>query len=207
MGQRSTREPLPTAIGEDGGVRRSVLAGVVLANVSALVLVLWWTGHRTDRPGTAERIGADRTWDGLDPQARCSAAMTRVTQPDPWPTVCRWREPTDTLQGQSFPPPKGDPPFDDPHIEIYVDRSQTPDELAHAIAHEMGHMRHTREPTFVPAWLAARGLPADTPSTVWTEDYAEVFAALFSPPSDLWRAPTSRPTADTLGALRAQFFA
>lgn len=186
------------------------MVGVVAANLAAAVLLIVWQGHRTDRParGTpaASARPADTAWNGLDPQARCDMAVALVTQPDPWPTICRWREATDGLQGQSFPPPKGAPPYDDPHIEIYVDRGQSRDELAHAIAHELGHMRHTREATFAPLWLAARSLPPDTSSPVWTEDYAEVFAALFAPPTDRWAAPTPRPSREALDSLRAQFF-
>lgn len=142
----------------------------------------------------------------LDAQGRCESAATLLTTSERWPMTCRWRAPSDALQGQAFPPPKGDPPFDDPHIELYVDPAQSREQLAHAIAHELGHMHLTREPAFVPEWLAARDLPPDTPSPVWTEDYAEVFAALFSPPSDRWRAPTPRPSPDALADLRARFF-
>jgi hypothetical protein len=121
--------------------------------------------------------------------------------------TCRWRQPADVLQGRAFPPPAGEPPFDVPRLEIYVEPSQSEEELAHVIAHELGHMHHTRDPQFVPAWLRARGLPPDTPDEVWTEDYAEVFAALFSPPSGKWRAPTPRPSPQALSGLRDQFFA
>jgi hypothetical protein len=176
---------------------------VVVANAVA-VLGLW--NLRAPHRSPARPAVADDAWSRLDPQARCDSAVVLVTHPDRWPTVCRWRTPADALQGQAFPPPKGAPPFDDPHIEIYVAVSQTREELAHAMAHELGHMHHTREPTFVPAWLAARNLPADAPSQVWTEDYAEVFAALFSPPSDAWRAPTPRPGPEALAALKGQFF-
>ncbi len=86
--------------------------------------------------------------------------------------------------------------------------TQTREQLANAIAHELGHMHHTREPApaRVAEWLAARSLPPTTPDEVWTEDYAEVFAALFSPPSDAWRAPTPRPSAEELASLKARFF-
>jgi hypothetical protein len=181
-----------------------LLAGATV--VLGLVLLHAWHDRSAALPAAVRPAAAQPAWSVLDPQARCGTALALVTQDDPWPTFCRWRQPSDALQGASFPPPKGDPPYDSPHIEIYVDPAQTREELAHAIAHEMGHMRHTREPTFVPAYLAARGLPADTPSAVWTEDYAEVFAALFSPPSDKWRAPTPRPDAQALSGLKAQFF-
>ena len=78
--------------------------------------------------------------------------------------------------------------------------------MASAIAHELGHMHHTREPTFVREWLAARNLPAETPAEVWTEDYAEVFAALFGPRQERWRAPTPRPSPEALAVLKARFF-
>jgi hypothetical protein len=175
---------------------------VVLVNVVA-GLVVW----SLTRPG--ERSSARAAPDpfaALDAQARCDSAVALVTAPDRWPMECRWRTASDALQGQSFPPPPGPPPFDDPHVEIYVAPTQSRDELAHTIAHELGHMHMTREPTFVPAWLAARNLAPDTAVTVWSEDYAEVFAALFSPPSDRWRAATPRPTPEVLAALKAQFF-
>jgi len=172
------------------------------------VLARAWDDRATGRSAVALRPadGAISAWSGLDPQERCLSAAVLVAQANPWPTACRWREPTDGLQGAAFPPPKGEPPFDSPHIEIYVEASQTREEVAHAIAHEMGHMRHTREPAFVPDYLAARSLPPDTPSAVWTEDYAETFAALFSPPVAQWRAPTARPAAEALASLRARFF-
>ena len=63
---------------------------------------------------------------------------------------------------------------------MYVDPAQTRNELAHAIAHEFGHMHHTREPTFVPQWLAARGLPPDTPVETLEEIIASRNAAAAS---------------------------
>lgn len=192
--------------------RRSVVAiGVGAALVAAIGLSgglsgAFRSGPRADSAPLAPTTSVDPTWTALDAQGRCESAVTLVTHPDRWRMVCRWRTASDVLQGQSFPPPKGPPPFDDPHVEMYVDPAQTRNELAHAIAHEFGHMHHTREPTFVPQWLAARGLPPDTPSEVWVEDYAEVFAALFSPPSDRWRATTPRPTPEALAALKTQFF-
>lgn len=176
---------------------------LALATVGAAVLL--WSGS-TDEPDAAPP-GPVAAWARLDAQARCDDALQLVTHRDRWPTHCRWRQPGERLQGQSFPPPVGPPPFDDPRVEIYVDPGQTRDDLARAIAHELGHMHHTREPSF-PAreWLAARGLPETTPGEVWTEDYAEVFAALFGPPGDTWRAPTPRPTPEALAALEARFF-
>lgn len=182
---------------------------IVVAAGLAVALGAVLASERRGGPSPAPAVAttaADPAWTGLDAQGRCDSAVALVTHPDRWPMRCRWRTASDALQGQSFPPPKGPPPFDDPHVEMYVDPAQTRDELAHAIAHEFGHMHHTREPTFGPEWLAARNLPPDTPPDVWIEDYAEVFAALFSPPSDRWRAPTSRPSADELVALKAQFF-
>ena len=80
-----------------------------------------------------------------------------------------------------------------------------PVEIARAIAHEMGHMRHTREPDFGAEWLGARHLAGTTDWQTWVEDYAEVFAALYGPKSD-WRAPTPRPSPTELDALRSRFF-
>jgi hypothetical protein len=186
-------------------VRRLAVALVVVADLAAIGAVVSWHASRTaSRP--ARRAPVLSAWDRLDPQTRCQEALALVTQPDPWPTSCTWRDPGGALQGQSFPPPKGPPPWDDPRIEVYVAPEQTRAEVAHAIAHELGHMRHTREPTFAPEWLAARGLAPETPWQVWTEDYAEVFAALFSPPVDAWRAPTPRPGPDALAVLKARFF-
>jgi len=193
-------------------VRRLAVALVVAADLAAVGGIVAWNGTRTAgsvtppptaRPAPTAAVSA---WDALDVQARCDGAVALVSRPNPWPMRCRWRVPGDFNQGSSFPPPAGDPPFDQPRIEIYVDPAQTRDVLARVIAHEMGHMRHTRAPTFVPEWLAARGLAPDTPWPVWTEDYAEVFAALFAPPGDRWRAPTPRPGPEALAGLRARFF-
>jgi hypothetical protein len=172
---------------------------------AAATAVLLWNG-RADDPAPAPP-GREAAWAGLDAQARCDEALPLVTHGDRWPTHCRWRRPDERLQGQAFPPPVGPPPYDSPRVEIYVDPAQSRDDLARSIAHELGHMHHTREPSFPAAdWLGARGLPPATPAEVWTEDYAEVFAALFAPASDAWRAPTPRPTPEALAELRTRFF-
>ncbi|MGH9225983.1 MAG: hypothetical protein ACRD2W_19835 [Acidimicrobiales bacterium] len=179
-----------------------------LAGVGVILLGLAVTQIRENRTGAARDV--DPGASSLDPsgaEARCADAIPLVKADVHWPVRCRWRRATDDLQGQAYPPPKGLPPYDDPRVEIYVDPAQDRASLAHAIAHELGHMHHTRDPQFVPEWLAARGLPADTRDEVWTEDYAEVFAAIFSPPADRWRAPTVAPDAAALAALRARFFA
>lgn len=68
-------------------------------------------------------------------------------------------------------------------------------------------MHHTRDANDLDEdWLRARGLAPDTSSSAWTEDYAEVFAALFGPDFDDWRAPTSRPSPEDLEELRRRFF-
>ena len=185
-------------------VTKRLLAGIAV--LLAGVGVVLWAG-RGQAPGPPARAPEEVAWAALDPQARCHEALSLVTAPDRWPILCRWRTPGGALSGQAFPPPKGPPPYDDPHVEIYVAPDQTREQLASAIAHELGHMHHTREPTFVADWLAARNLPEGTSDEVWTEDYAEVFAALFGPPSPTWRAPTTRPTPEALAALRARFFA
>jgi hypothetical protein len=181
----------------------------VLAVVVAVVVgvTLWWVSAASEG-GHPARLGtnADQTWDGMDAQARCDHALRLVTSRARWPTRCRWREAGETLAGQSFPPPIGPPPYDEPRVEIYVAREQVPEEVANVIAHEYGHMHHTREPAFIADWLDARNLPPETRSEVWTEDYAEVFATLFSPPSPGWRAPTARPSPGALADLRARFF-
>ena len=190
-------------------VRRATLstgrfAGIVMCVGAAALLVV--SSGRTSGKAPAPPPPVDSEWAALDAQARCESAAALVTAPDSWPTLCRWRSPGEGLQGPAFPPPKGPPPYDDPHIEIYVAPTQTREQLANAIAHELGHMHHTREPAFVSDYLAARNLPADPQSEIWTEDYAEVFAALFSPPADHWRAPTPRPSAEALAALKGRFF-
>jgi hypothetical protein len=188
-------------------VKRLALVVMVGLGAAALLAARGQGASPTrSAPSAATSGTVGPAWSQLDPQARCDSAVALVMHPDRWPMQCRWRTAADLVQGQSFPPPKGPPPFDDPHVEIYVAPDQTWDQLAHTIAHEFGHMHHTREPRFVPQWLAARNLQPDTPSDVWTEDYAEVFAALFSPPSDRWRAPTPRPSPAELAALKAQFF-
>ena len=186
-------------------MRRALVVVLMLAAAGAVVAILGW-----NRPSVAPEPGPpapDPAWSHLDAQARCDDALALVTHGDRWPTQCRWRQPGERVQGQAFPPPSGPPPYDEPRIEIYVDGAQSREDLARAIAHELGHMHHTREPPFAAAaWLAARGLPGATPSEVWTEDYAEVFAALFAPPGDAWRAPTPRPTPEALAGLKARFF-
>ena len=185
-------------------MRRVVVVVLIVANAAVAALI--WSARSPD-PGPGAVPNQDPAWAGLDPQARCDEALGLVTHPARWPVRCRWRQPGERIQGQSFPPPAGPPPYDDPHVEIYVAETQTRQDLANTIAHELGHMHHTREPAFAEAdWLAARGLPPATPSEIWTEDYSEVFAALFSPPSDQWRAPTPRPTSENLAALKARFF-
>ncbi len=176
---------------------------MILVLIGAGALVVWSGRSPTGQSAVTPPLD---TWSQLDAQGRCDSASELITHPDRWPVVCRWRNPGEQLAGQAFPPPAGDPPYDDPRVEIYVSPNQSREALARAIAHELGHMHHTREPAFVPDWLAARNLPAVTPDEVWAEDYAEVFAALFGPPTGRWRAPTPRPTPQALAALRAQFF-
>ena len=186
-------------------MRRLAVVLVVLANAAVGVLI--WTGLSADRRSAPPvPRGPDQAWPALDAQARCDEALALITHGDRWPTECRWRRAGDQLEGQAFPPPVGPPPYDRPRVEVYVAGTQTREQLARAIAHEYGHMHHTREAGFVADWLAARNLPPSTPTEVWTEDYAEVFAALFSPPSDAWRAPTARPTPAALAALKSRFF-
>ncbi len=187
-------------------MRRLVVALVVLAN--GAVAFLLWNGRSSPPQPPPPAPPPDATWAALDPQSRCDEAAKLLTRRLQWPTHCRWRRPDDRLEGQAYPPPAGPPPWDDPRVEVYVAETQTPEQLAKAIAHEHGHMHHTREPApgLAAEWLAARSLPWTTPDEVWTEDYAEVFAALFSPPNDAWRAPTTRPSDEELVALKARFF-
>lgn len=193
------RNPAP------GRLSAVIAAGGAAILIAMVSLSFQDRGASSDAPSVPPTTASPLA--GLDPQARCERAAGLVTARRRWPMVCTWRAPGGQLQGQAFPPPAGDPPYDNPHIEIYVDPAQSVDDLARAIAHELGHMHHTRDARFVPEWLAARGLAPGTPDEIWTEDYAEVFAALFAPPSDRWRAPTTRPTPSELVTLRARFFA
>ncbi len=199
------RTPHPVRTGQAGPVRRLVVTVVVLANAAVALLI--WNGRSGDPgPATSAAGSPDAAWSRLDPEGRCQQAAELVTHPARWAIHCRWRGPGDLLQGQAYPPPAGPPPWDRPRIEIYLEESQTREEVANAIAHELGHMHHGREPAFATEWLEARALPADTPAEIWTEDYAEVFSALFSPPNDRWRAPTARPSPGALSWLRGRFF-
>jgi hypothetical protein len=187
-------------------VRKGAVALVAAANLVLVAgAVRLATAGSSSSPPPAPTVTTTQ-WDTLDAQGRCQSAAELVRRPNPWPTICSFRAAGDTLRGQSFPPPVGDPPYDHPHIEVYLRPTESREDVAHTIAHELGHMTHTREATFVPAWLQARGLPADTPPAIWTEDYAEVFATLFGPPVDGWQAPTTRPGPAELAALQAQFF-
>lgn len=194
--------------------RRTIRTGRLSAVAAALgvaILVIVSVQVRGDRatPETRPPASTQGTneLDGLGAQARCDRAAALVTAGRNWPVECRWRQSTDLLQGQAFPPPAGDPPFDRPHVEIYVAPAQSSQQLGHAIAHELGHMYHTRDYRFVPEWLAERHLPADTPWEVWSEDYAEVFSTLFGPAFDPWGAATARPGAEELARLKGRFFA
>lgn len=189
-----------------GAVRRyAPFVVIVAATVGLLLLGNQPSGDDAPAPGTVATT-VDPAWSALDAEGRCAEAVTLVTYPEHWPMVCRWREPNERLQGQAFPPPPGRPPYDNPHVQIYVAPTQTREEVARAIAHEFGHMHHTRDFRRLTEWLAARNLDAGTPTNIWTEDYAEVFAALFAPPGERWRAPTPRPTPEALADLRARFF-
>ena len=186
-----------------GTVKRAAVVLAVLAVLAALGGMV--VNDLASDDSDARPPGAG-SWAALDAQGRCDAAYDLVAHPDRWPVVCRWRTPGEALQAQSFPPPKGPAPYDDPHVEVYVEGGQGREELANAIAHELGHMHHTREFRALSEYLAARRLDPGTTDAVWTEDYAEVFAALFSPPADRWRAPTPRPSPQALADLKARFF-
>lgn len=197
--------PMPGPAARTGGRRRGTRFWAVLVFllfIDALVVgavVMSITRRATTEP-------APLAWSSLDPTARCAQAIDLISQRPQWPIVCRWRAVGETTSGESFPPPAGDPPWDRPRIEVHLDAGQGREELARVIAHEMGHMHHTREPSFVPDWLKARNLAPDTDWTLWVEDYAEIFARIFGPPSPDWRAPTVPPTAAELASLRARFF-
>ena len=188
--------------------RRFDVSRGVLAVVGVVVLVAVVVQASRDRSGAARPSGGTTVPAGQAPDAetRCAEALSLLTTRERWPMTCHLRLASDALHGQAFPPPPGEAPFDIPHVEIYVDPAQSTDDLARAIAHEFGHMHHTREFLRVTEWLRARNLPAGTPVEVWTEDYAEVFARLFGPPSERWRAPTTPPDPGDLARLRPQFF-
>jgi len=184
------------------------VVGMVVALDVVVAATVWARHHHRHHrlPAGAPAAPLARGWAGLDPPARCASALGLVAYPNRWPMLCRWREASDTVAGMAFPPPVGAPPWDHPRIEIYLAPDEARPEVAHAIAHELGHMRHTRDAPMARAWLAARGLPPDTVSAVWVEDYAEAFAAVFGPAVGEWDAPTARPTPAALESLRAQFF-
>jgi hypothetical protein len=179
---------------------RTPLLGLVAIHVLVGGAMVVWAVNRNANP---DPVADD--WSRLEPQARCVRALTLGRRENPWPVICRWRRPDDRVLAVSFPPPVGEPPWDRPRIEVYVSPQDEPTRIARAIAHEMGHMVHTREPNFTTEWLRARRLPQDTEASVWAEDYAEVFAALYAPEGD-WRAPTPPPTPAELEALRLRFF-
>lgn|GEM_PF-4369793 len=186
-------------------VRKEVVALVATANLVVAVVAVNWAQGRPES-ASLPPSAAPTAWDALDAQARCDSAAELLRRPNPWPTICHWRAAGQDLRGQSFPPPGGDPPWDRPRIEVYLGATEGRAEVAHIIAHELGHMHHTRNADFGPRWLQARGLAPELPWTVWTEDYAEVFAALYGPPVEGWQAPTTRPSPGALAALAAQFF-
>ncbi len=187
-----------------------MVALVAAANLVLVVVAVNWARGDAGtglRPPSVVAPPADTAWDGMDAQGRCDSAAELVRRPNPWPTICRWRAPEEGVRGLSFPPPVGEPPWDRPRIEVYVGATETRADVAHSIAHELGHMHHTRDFTREPEWLQARGLAPDLHWTVWTEDYAEVFAALYGPPTDRWRATTAPPSPADLADLERRFFA
>jgi len=208
LGERPVQQTIATPSPGGGAGRRptdrrsKAVLLVLLVAVDALVVaaVLLFI---TDRPTSTP---ASSGWSALDPAARCERAIDLIAYRTPWPVLCRWRAAGETTSGVSFPPPAGHPPWDRPRIEVHVDAGQSREELARVIAHEMGHMHHTRDASFAPEWLKARSLPPETDWAIWTEDYAEVFASIFGPPFADWRAPTVPPTAAELSTLRDRFF-
>lgn len=193
--------------------RRALLGAFLAVDVLIALAVFGWYRSSPDAPArsSGSSRGGDPAWEALDPQARCTEALALVDYANRWKLLCRWRTDADRgraeLWGQSYPPPAGEPPWDDPRIEIYVTPEQDRAELGRVIAHEMGHMHHTRQAGFASEWLEARGMADTTPWTIWTEDYAEVFAAAYGPPFPDWAAPTSRPTPDQVALLKARFLA
>lgn len=172
----------------------------MLVNLLTVAAFINWVSH------SSARAAAPSAWSLLDAQGRCGTALRLIRYANAWPLVCQWRSPGQTLEGEAFPPPVGDAPWDHPRMVIYVHRGQSAAQVARVIAHEMGHMYLTRTASDGPAWVSARGLPADTPASTWVEDYAEVFAAVYGPDLHDWQGAGSRPSPAELQRLAAQFF-
>ncbi len=191
----------PSRLAPSRGGRRSLWwAASVLVNLLTVAAVVNWLNR--PQVHSAARSG----WSALDPQARCGRALSLVKYLNVWPLVCQWRTPGQALDGEAFPPPVGEPPWDHPRIVIYVAPGQSQAQVARVIAHEMGHMYLTRAATIGPAWIQARGLGPDAMPTKWVEDFAEVFAAVYGPDVGDWAGEGARPAPPQLAALAAQFF-
>ncbi len=136
-----------------------------------------------------------------DPGARRVAARALGLVRFDWPShlpgwELRFVEARPGLRGMAFP--------DRAVIEVYVRASDTPEGLAHVIAHELGHavdVTHLSQAQRS-AWLAARGLP---PRTLWfptatgaadfatgAGDFAESFAWVHAPVGR-WRGDLGPP--------------
>ena len=183
-----------------GRQRRPWWVTLVAVDLLVIAALVYWFNRPQNRPSPPTG------WSVLGPQARCADALGLVRRAEPWPIVCQWRSAGQPLEGEAFPPPPGDPPWDHPRIMIYVGPAQTRDQVARVIAHEMGHMYLTRTASAGPAWLRARGLAPDTPATEWVEDYAEVFAAVYGPDLRDWQGMGARPGPAALQDLASQFF-
>ncbi len=173
---------------------------VLLVNLLTVAALINWLGQ------PRRRSPPPSGWSALDVAARCADAASLVAYVSVWPLDCQWRSPGQTIEGEAFPPPVGDPPWDHPRIVIYVARTQSRAQVARVIAHEMGHMYLTRTASDGPAWVQARGLPHDTPAEIWVEDYAEVFAAVYGPDLQDWQGAGSRPSPAELRDLATRFF-
>lgn len=178
---------------------------MVVNLITVAALVNWYIQTRVHATIPSSSASA-RAWSSLDAQGRCNDAVRIVHYANAWSLICQWRAPGQTIEGEAFPPPVGDPPWDNPRIVVYVALTQSPDQVARVIAHEMGHMYLTRTASDGPAWLKARGLAPDTPASRWVEDYAEVFAAAFGPDVHDWQGAGARPSQAEINRLAAEFF-
>lgn len=116
----------------------------------------------------------------------------------------RFRDGRSGVRGLTFP--------DRQVIEVYVRGGDTPESLAHVVAHELGHAVDVTYFTQVQrsAWLAARGL---APRTIWfpgapgvsdfatgAGDFAESFAWVHAPVG-AWKGELAPPPNPVQGAL------
>lgn len=172
-------------------------------------------GLPSDRPpppvGTVDSLRFRALTTVTDPSARQIAARALGMVRFDWPSrlpgwELRFAGARPGLRGMAFP--------DRAVIEVYVRASDTPEGLAHVIAHELGH---AVDVTYLTAgeraaWLAARGV---SPTTPWLPtasgaadfatgagDFAESFAWVHAPVGR-WRGDLGPPPNGVQVALLA----